>query len=201
MFGFSQGSHFPACRSPAVATASCGVTFHLSPVQSSNSCLHRGSQQTSTLVQCCWCAAPPSLSDSSKFVIVCGSSWALPDRWQGGRTCCDIPLLCCKSSSLTSETDSHFQVSWCWAQLELLLLPELTWIVPASEIPISSLFLKSVPFIVFKTVGVPSMNNLCGTLGVPEGPRSNRGHTARKICPWTPYKKKVLVGVIPGSSL
>lgn len=124
MFGFSHGSHFPACRSPAVATASCGVTFHLSPVQSSCSCLHRGSQQTSTLVQCCWCAAPPSLSDSSKFVIVCGSSWALPDRWQGGRTCCDIPLLCCKSSSLTSETDSHFQVSWCWAQLELLLLPD-----------------------------------------------------------------------------
>lgn len=57
-----------------------------------------------------------------------------------------------------------------------------------------SLF-KVIPFIFFKTVGVPSVNDLCRTLGIPEGPRSNRGHTARKkICP---TKKKSFVGGNP----
>lgn len=125
MFGFSHCSRFPACRILAVVAASCGVTFHLSPLQSGSCLPHRGSQQTAALkARCCRCTAPPNPADSSKFLMVCGSGWALPDRWCGGRTCCDIPLLCCGSSSLTSETGSPFQSTWRWAQPEFLLLPD-----------------------------------------------------------------------------
>lgn len=110
-------------------------------------------------------------------------------RWtDGGRMCCDIPLLCCRSSSLTSETGFPFQSTWRWTQLELFCFLILPWIVPASEIPICSLFLKSIPLIVFKTAQVTSMNDLCRTLGIPEGLWSSRGHIAsKKIAPWAPY--------------